>query len=74
MASISCALARIKRDLRTYLPDRIIEQVCRDAGHRYRRRELEPPILLHLFVLQVLCFRSEKGDKAKKGKRKRGHH
>jgi len=56
MASISCALTRIKQDLRTYLPDRIIEQVCRDVGHRYRRRALEPTTLLHLFMLQVLCF------------------
>jgi hypothetical protein len=56
MASISRALARVKQDLRTYLPDSIIEQVCRDAGHRYRQRVLAPPMLLHLFVLQVLCF------------------
>lgn len=56
MASISLALARIKQDLRAYLPDHDIEQVCRDNSYCYRRRALAPPALVHLFVLQVLCF------------------
>lgn len=56
MASIARALSRIKQDLGAYLPDHTIEQACRDAGHTYRRRKLDPVATVHLFVLQVLCF------------------
>lgn len=54
MASLSAALARIKQDLHPHLPPPMIEAACRDAGHRWRRRQLGPAQTLHLFVLQVL--------------------
>jgi hypothetical protein len=56
MVSVSRALARIKSDLGGYLPERSIEDACREAGHEWRERKLGPVATLHLFVLQVLHF------------------
>lgn len=55
-ATISAVLARIKSDLSEFLPDGMIEQACRDVGHAWRRRQLDPVLTLHLFILQVLHF------------------
>ncbi|MDQ3716087.1 MAG: IS4 family transposase [Actinomycetota bacterium] len=54
--SIARALARIKGDVRSALPDESIERACAAAGHRWRERLLGPVATVHLFVLQVLCF------------------
>src|SRR5581483_8039101 len=56
MASVSCALSRIKQDLSASLPDDSILCACRDAGHKWRQRLLGPVQTVHLFILQVLCF------------------
>lgn len=56
MASITRALARIKDDLGTFVPDESIRQACRAAGHVWRERQLGPVETVHLFVLQVLHF------------------
>ena len=56
MASVSRALRRIKDDLQDHLPDGLILQACRNAGHRWRERKLGPVQTIHLFVLQVLAF------------------
>jgi hypothetical protein len=56
MASIARALARIKEDVRSFVPDESVRQACRAAGHRWRERRLGPVETVHLFVLQVLCF------------------
>ena len=56
MASVARALGRIKSDLGAYLPDRSVEDACREAGHKWRERKLGPAATLHLFVLQVLHF------------------
>ena len=56
MASVSGALTRIKEDLRPFLPDESILAACRQAGHRWRERELGPVRTVHLFILQVLNF------------------
>jgi hypothetical protein len=56
MVSIARALARIKDDVRAFLPDDSIRDACRAAGHRWRERQLGPVETVHLFVLQVLCF------------------
>lgn len=56
MVSIARALARIKEDVRAFLPDDSIRDACRAAGHRWRERQLGPVETVHLFVLQVLCF------------------
>ena len=55
-ASIARALARIKADVRSALPDESVERACERAGHRWRERVLGPAATVHLFVLQVLCF------------------
>lgn len=54
MASIARALVRIKQDVVACLSGALIEQVCRDAGHAWRERVLDPVTLLHLFLLQIL--------------------
>jgi hypothetical protein len=55
-ASIARALARIKDDLRAFVTDASIERAARDAGHRWRERQLGPVETVHLFVLQVIHF------------------
>jgi Transposase DDE domain len=56
MASVSCALERIKRDLDRYVSPNVILQACIDAGHCWRKRKFDPIFTVQLFVLQVLCF------------------
>jgi hypothetical protein len=56
MASIYQALARVKQDLSKHLPESSILQAARDAGHKWRKRVLDPVITVQLFVLQVLHF------------------
>jgi hypothetical protein len=55
MASVSQALKRIKSDLCKLMPDESILAACRDAGHRWRERQLGPVRTLHLFILQVMA-------------------
>ena len=54
MASIPRALARIKDDVRAFVPDESIREACRAAGHRWRERRPGPVETVHLFVLQVI--------------------
>ena len=56
MASVASILCRIKLDLEPYLPQSSIRAACREVGHRWRDRQFDPVLTLHLFVLQVLCF------------------
>jgi hypothetical protein len=56
MASISSTLRRIKQDLQPFLPEQSIRQACLDAGHRWRNRQFDPVMTLHLFILQILNF------------------
>lgn len=56
MASIARALARIKDDVRAFVPDESIRQACRAAGHEWRERQFGPVETVHLFVLQVIHF------------------
>jgi len=56
MASIARTLARIKQDLQSFLPEESILSACREAGHRWRKRQLGPVQTIHLFIVQVLCF------------------
>lgn len=55
MATFASALERVKVELDTSLPGTLIEQACVAVGHRWRRRQFDPILTLHLFVLQVLC-------------------
>ncbi len=54
MASITHALRRIKDDLANLLSPAFIEQICRESGHHWRDRKLDPVKLIHLFILQIL--------------------
>jgi hypothetical protein len=56
MASVSRTLARIKDDLREHLSEELILTACRNAGHRWRKRQFGPVETVHLFILQVLSF------------------
>jgi|HubBroStandDraft_6_1064221.scaffolds.fasta_scaffold212105_2 hypothetical protein len=54
MLSIAKALERIKSDVTETMPPELIEKLCREAGHRWRNRDLGPVITTHLFVRQIL--------------------
>ncbi len=54
MASITRALAQIKADLGSVLSEEHIAQVCREVGHTWRTRRLDPIVTVHIFILQVL--------------------
>src|SRR5271163_3109117 len=54
MAIVSSSFDRIKQELERYLPASYIESACRDAGHRWRERQLGPVLTVQLFVLQIL--------------------
>jgi hypothetical protein len=55
MASISHALERIKRDPLGVLNSNAIEEICRECGHQWRDRQLDPTTTLALFMQQVVC-------------------
>jgi hypothetical protein len=61
MASIAWSLERIKNDLTQLLEPRVIRQVCRDNGYRWRERVLGPVQTVHLFILQLLAGMSMAG-------------
>ncbi len=54
MVSFPLTLRRIKQELADVLTPRMIEQVCREAGHTWRCRVLDPVTTIHLFILQML--------------------
>ena len=52
--SISNALARIKQDVAEALAPDAIRQACRQVGHCWRERRLDPVTTTHLFLQQIL--------------------
>jgi hypothetical protein len=52
--SLADALRHIRSDLAGLLDPDSLRQVCRDSGHRWRERRLNPVTTIHLFLLQVL--------------------
>jgi len=56
MATISCALRRIKQDLEPFLPEAMIRDVCCQVGHHWRHRQFDPVATIHLFIQQILNF------------------
>lgn len=54
MVSITRALRQIKDDLATHLSPAFIETICRQLGHDWRDRVLDPVTTIHLFILQIL--------------------
>jgi len=53
MASIAHALERIKTNPLELLNPQMIERVCRECGHEWRARDLDPATTLALFCQQV---------------------
>jgi|HubBroStandDraft_6_1064221.scaffolds.fasta_scaffold257811_1 hypothetical protein len=54
MLSIAKALERIKGTVTETIPEELIEALCREAGHRWRNRDLGPVVTTHLFLRQIL--------------------
>jgi len=54
LAIVSRRLERIKQDLKPFISNTDIEEACRQAGHRWRSRLLDPIATIHLFILQIL--------------------
>ena len=52
--SIPAALARTKTEVADWLTPETIGQVCREVGHTWRDRLLNPITTVHLFLLQIL--------------------
>ena len=54
MVSINQALRSVKEDLAKLLEPESIFSICREAGHKWRKSRLNPAVLIHLFVMQIL--------------------
>ncbi len=54
MVTILHALGQVREDLVRFLDRTFVEQVCRELGHVWRERRLDPFTTLHLFILQIL--------------------
>ena len=53
-ANVHAALRRVHAELAQVLEAEQIRGVCREVGHRFRQRVLDPVTTIHLFVLQIL--------------------
>lgn len=54
MVTILPALRQVREDLVRLLDRSTVEGLCKQLGHRWRDRHLDPYTTLHLFILQVL--------------------
>lgn len=54
MASITHALQQIKTNLGNVLSEEHIAQICREVGHTWRTRLLDPIVTVQIFILQIL--------------------
>ena len=52
--SLQSTLKQIKNSLAELLDRQTLLEVCREVGHTFRERVLDPATTLHLFILQVL--------------------
>jgi hypothetical protein len=55
MVSINQSMRMVKEDLADLLEAESIFEICREAGHRWRRCVLNPAVLIHVFAMQILC-------------------
>jgi hypothetical protein len=53
-ASIDPVLARLRQDIGAILGPETIREACRQAGHSWRNRKLDPVATTSLFLLQIL--------------------
>jgi len=58
MATIGVALRTVKQQLDQWVDTQQVEQICRDLGHRWRKRVLDPATTVHVFLLQLLAAAS----------------
>lgn len=54
IGSILSAIGQIKSDVARRLEPALIRQLCREVGHIWRERALDPVTTIHAFLLQVL--------------------
>lgn len=54
VGSIARIVAQFKESWQRELEDEAIERACREAGHRWRERELNPVTTVRMFLLQIL--------------------
>ena len=54
VTTIAEALGRIKKELAQVLEPAMLTELCREVGHQWRDRLLDPVTTIHLFLLQVL--------------------
>jgi len=54
LASVTHILTQFKRTWCTELDDAAVELACREAKHKWRKRELDPVATIKLFLLQIL--------------------
>ena len=54
VTTIAEALGRIKKELAQVLEPAMLTELCREVGHQWRDRLLDPVTTVHLFILQVL--------------------
>lgn len=54
MVSIQQAIQSVKDDLANLLEAESIFKICRTAGHTWRMSLLNPAVLIHLFIMQIL--------------------
>src|SRR6266481_3439620 len=52
--TITDALQRVKDDLSQLLRPEAILELCRQCGHEWRERVLDPVTTIHVFILQIL--------------------
>ena len=55
MATLAESLKQIKARLNEILPEPDILQTCRELGHAWRERVLNPAVTVQLFILQLLA-------------------
>ena len=53
-AKVTEILQQFKRSWCLELEDEAIEKACREAGHQYRKRQLDPVTTVKMFLLQIL--------------------
>ena len=53
MASVCARVRRVKEDPTRLIDRGVVERACREAGHRWRERELDPVRTLEAFVVQI---------------------
>lgn len=53
MASIASAVAQIKNDPSQVLSAPLVQRLCRELGHHWRNRELDPVATVGLFIQQI---------------------